>query len=113
MEVRKRIMAPLPTMVNSTAISVLLQSTPVLPPRDAWASIQKNEVFFKRYQVDEPAKKIAVLEALPRTVIAADLNKYTEYVFYAHYFGNITGKDHNIITSYSVVCRTDEDGECR
>ena len=97
-------------MVNSTVISVQLPSPPSLPPKDQWTYVQNHEVLFHRTGVEETPQKITVNEALPKTVNATGLKKYTEYVFYAHYFGTINGEDQNIITTYSAAVRTDEDG---
>ena len=109
-EIAKSIPLPIPTMINSTAISIQLPSTPYLPPKDQWTYVQNHEVLFHRKGVEETPQKITVNEALPKTVIATGLKKYTEYVFYAHYFGTINGEDQNIITTYSAAVRTDEDG---
>ena len=97
-------------MVNSTAISVTLPSTPYLPPKDNWTYVQIHEVFYHRHGVAETSQKLTVSGALPQTVVASGLKKYTDYVFYAHYFGKINGEDQNIITQYSVLMKTDEDG---
>ena len=97
-------------MINSTAISVQLPSTPYLPPKDQWTYVQNHEVLFHRKGVEETPQKIIVNGALPKTVIATGLKKYTEYVFYAHYFGTINNTNQNIITAYSAAVRTDEDG---
>ena len=97
-------------MVNSTTISIQLPSTPYLPPNDTWIYFQNHEVLYHRSGVQEAAQKLTVSGALPQTTVATGLQKYTDYVFYAHYFGTINGKDQNIITRYSVVMKTDEDG---
>ena len=109
-ETAKNIPLPIPKMHNSTAISVTLPSRPYLPPRDQWIYIQKHEVLYHRSGVDEPVKIIEINEPLPKTVVATGLNKYTDYVFYARYYGKIDGEDQNIITRYSAVMKTDEDG---
>ena len=97
-------------MINSTAISAQLPSTPFLTPLDQWKYVQNHEVLYHRKGVEETPQKITVNGALPKTVTATGLKKYTEYVFYAHYFGTISSKDQNIITTYSAPVRTDEDG---
>ena len=97
-------------MVNSTAISVQLPSAPFLPPKDQWIYVQNHDLLFHRNGVEETPQKITMNGALPKTVIATGLKKYTEYVFYAHYFGTISSEDQNIITTYSAPVRTDEDG---
>ena len=97
-------------MKNSTVISVTLPSTPYLPPKDNWTYVQSSEVLYHRSGIVETPQKLTVSGALPQTINATGLKKYTDYVFYAHYFGKINGEDQNIITRYSVVMRTDEDG---
>ena len=97
-------------MVNSTAISVTLPVTPYLALNDNWTYVQNHEVFYHRSGVEEAPNKLTVIGTLPQTVIASRLKKYTGYVFYAHYFGKINGKNHNIITRYSRVVKTAEDG---
>ena len=97
-------------MINSTAISVTLPSTPYLAPKDSWVYVQNHEILYHRSGIVETSQKLTVIGALPQTVVASRLKKYTEYVFYAHYYGKINGEDQNIITTYSVVMRTDEDG---
>ena len=97
-------------MINSTSISVTLPSTPYLPPKDNWTYVQNHEILYQRSGIVETPQKLTVSGALPQTINATGLKKYTDYVFYAHYFGKINGEDQNIITRYSVVMRTDEDG---
>ena len=97
-------------MVNSTAISVTLPSTPYLPPKDNWTYIQYHQIFYHRSGIEETPNKLTVIGALPQTVVASRLKKYTDYVFYAHYYGKINGKDQNIITRYSTDVKTAEDG---
>ena len=109
-ETAKSIPLPIPTIINSTAIAVELPSIPFLPPRDQWTYVQNNEVLFHRKGVEETPQKITGNGNLPKTVIVTGLKKYTEYVFYAHYFGTINNTDQNIITAYSAPVRTDEDG---
>ena len=109
-ETKKNISLPIPTMINSTSISVTLPSTPHLPPKDNWAYVQNHEILYHRSGIVENPSKLTIIGALPQTVIAKGLKKYTDYVFYAHYFGKIDGKDQNIITRYSAVVKTDEDG---
>ena len=108
-EIAKSIPSPIPTMINSTAISVQLPSTPYLPPKDQWTYVQNSEVLFRTHFAEAP-QKIIVNGTLPKTVIVSGLKKFTIYEFYAHYFGTINGEDQNIITSYSAKVRTDEDG---
>ena len=109
-ETEKSLPLPIPTMFNSTTISVTLPSTPNLPPKDNWVYVQNHEVFYHRSGVEETPKKLTVSGALPQTVIASGLKKYTNYVFYAHYYGKINGGNQNIITGYSTAVKTDEDG---
>ena len=97
-------------MVNSTAISVTLSLTPYLPPKDNWTYVQNHEILYQRSGIVETPQKLTVSGALPQTINATGLKKYTDYVFYAHYFGKINGEDQNIISRYSVVMKTDEDG---
>ena len=97
-------------MVNSTAISVTLPSTPYLPPINSWTYVEYHEVLYHRSGIEEASKKLTVIGALPQTVIASKLKKYTPYVFYAHYFGKIDGEDQNIISRYSAIVKTNEDG---
>ena len=106
----KSIPLPIPTMINSTAISIQLPSTPYLPPKDNWAYIQKHEILYHRSGVQEAPQKLTISGALPQTIVATGLKKYTDYVFYAHYFGTINSEVQNIITGYSAVVKTDEDG---
>ena len=101
---------PVPAMINSTAISVTLPSTPYLPPKDGWTYAQASEVLYHRSGIVEAPQKLTVSGALPQTINATGLKKYTDYLFYAHYFGNMNRKDQNIITRYSAVVKTDEDG---
>ena len=101
---------PIPAMINSTAISVTLPSTPYLPPKDNWTYVQASEVLYHRSGIVEIPQKLTVRGALPQTINATGLKKYTDYVFYAHYFGKINGEVQNIITKYSAVVKTDEDG---
>ena len=101
---------PVPVMTNSTAISVTLPSTPYLPPKDGWTYAQAGEILYHRSGIVDAPQKLTVSGALPQTINATGLKKYTDYVFYAHYFGNINRKDQNIITRYSAVVKTDEDG---
>ena len=101
---------PVPLVINSTTISVTLPSTPYLPPEDAWTYVQNQEVLYHRSGINEIPMKLTVSGALPQTINATGLKKYTDYVFYAHYFGKINGEDQNIITRYSVLMKTDEDG---
>ena len=97
-------------MINSTTISVTLLSPPYLPPRDNWTYAQASEILYHRSGVEETAKKLTMSGALPKTVYATGLQKYTDYVFYAHHFGKINGENKNIITRYSAAVKTDEDG---
>ena len=97
-------------MINSTAISAYYRAVPFLPPRDTWSYIQRQDILFHRNGVDDPVQAMTVNGTLPQTVVVTGLKKYTEYLFYAHYYGKINGQDHNIITRYSAAVRTDEDG---
>ena len=101
---------PIPMMINSTAISVTLPSTPYLAPKANWTYVRKHEILYHRSGIEETPKKLTVIGALPQTINATGLEAYTDYVFYAHYFGKINGEDQNIITSYSEVIKTDGDG---
>ena len=109
-ETAKNISLPIPTMINSTSISVKLPATPYLPPKDNWSYTGNTEILYHRSGVVENPSKLTVSGTLPQTIFANGLKKYTDYVFYAHYFGKIDGQDHNIVTRYSVVVKTDEDG---
>ena len=109
-ETAKSLPLPNSTMLNSTAISVTLPSTPHLPPKDNWIYVQTSEILYHRSGVVETPFKLTVSGALPHTVIASGLEKYTDYVFYARYYGKINGGDQNFITGYSTVVKTDEDG---
>ena len=97
-------------MINSTAISVTLLSSPYLPPKDNWTYAQACEILYHRSTVEEAAQKLVLSGALPQTINATGLQKHTDYVFYVHYFGKINGENKNIITRYSVAVKTDEDG---
>ena len=97
-------------MLSSTAISVRLPSTPYLPPINNWTYVERHEILYHRSGIKETPNKLTVVGALPQTVIASGLKKYTDYVFYAHYYGKINGEDQNIITRYSAIIRTNEDG---
>ena len=97
-------------MVNSTAISVTLPSMPYLPPKNNWTYVQTSEILYHRRGVVETPQRLAVIGVLPQTIIATGLQKYTDYLFYAHYHGKISRQDQNIITRYSAVMKTDEDG---
>ena len=109
-ETGKSLPLPIPTMTNSTAISVKLPTTPYLPPTDNWTYVQNHEVLYHRSGVQETPQKLTISGALPQTVVATGLKKYTDYVFYAHYFGTINTEDQNIISGYSMIVKTDEDG---
>ena len=92
----KSIPLPVPTMVNSIAMSVQLPSAPSLPLKDQWTYVQTHEVFYNRKGIQETPQKITVNGALPKTVIATGLKKCTEYIFHTHYFGTINSDDQNI-----------------
>ena len=98
-------------MINSTAISATLPSTPFLPPKDNWVYVQNHEILYHQSGIDEAPNMMTISGALPQTLIASGLKKYTDYLFFARYYGKINGEDQNIITRYSVAMRTDEDGE--
>ena len=101
---------PIPMMINSTAISAQLPSTPFLPPRDNWTYVARHEVLYFKVGDESTVSKLEVTGSLPKTVVATGLKKYTDYTFYAHYFGYLDGtKDHHIITR-GVTMKTDEDG---
>ena len=97
-------------MINSTTISVTLPSTPYLAPIHDWEYVQKYEILYHRSGIEETPKKLIVTGALPQTINATGLEMYTDYVFYAYYFGKINGENQNIITRYSEAIKTDEDG---
>lgn len=97
-------------MVNSTAISAQLPSTPFLPPRDNWTYVATHEVLYFNVSDESRVFKIAVAGSLPKTVIATGLKKYTDYTFYAHYYGYLNGTEHHHIITRGITMKTDEDG---
>ena len=79
-------------MINSAAISVKLPSTPYLAPKDSWVYVQNHEILYHRSGIIETPDKLTVSGALPQAVVASRLKKYTDYAFYAHYYGKYTKK---------------------
>ena len=102
--------APVPAMINSTAISITLPSAPHLPPLDSWTYITNHEVRYYKVGDEINVQSITVTGSLPQTVTASGLGKYTDYQFFVHYFGKIGSADQNIV-SPGAIQKTDEDGE--
>ena len=99
-------------MINSTAITATLTSTPYIPPRDNWTYVDKYDMLY--FETNNPTPSVVKLEftgSLPKTIHATNLKKYTDYSFYAHYYGYIDGTiEYHIITD-GIVMKTDEDGK--
>ena len=99
-------------MINSTAISASLPKAPVIPPRDLWAATQTYKIFYHLKSSAAAVHTFTLTGIFPHAVLAVNLLKYTEYSFYAYYYGSISSVyEYNLISQTSHL-RTDEDGMC-
>ena len=98
--------------INSTAIYATIKSPPYIPPRDNWTYVDKCDMlYFETNNATPRVEKFEFTGSMPRTMHVTNLKKYTDYTFYAHYYGYLHGTiEHHIITN-SIVRKTDEDGK--
>ncbi len=102
---------PTPAVVSSTSISVSLTTLPTIPPRDQWTSDPKYDVVYHKKGSQVPQYSMSLTGNLTQTGMASGLSKYTEYEFYARYYGKISGTIEHNVKSTKVVLRTGEDGK--
>ena len=103
--------SPILSLENSTALSAQLLIAPIVPNGDQWSASSSYEILY--YKKSDPSSKVKLIISgtppIKKTVTG--LQPYTEYTFYAHFYGFIKSTiEHNIISAERTA-RTDEDGE--
>ena len=102
---------PVVAAMNSTAISVTIPALPTLPPGDKWSSTSAYDIVYYKSSNSASRVTVALTGALPLTKILDNLSKYTLYVFFLRYYGNIDSTVEHNIMSRKRWATTHEDGK--
>eukprot|EP00794_Sanderia_malayensis_P019880 gene19880-21821_t len=108
-ETGRHIPPPNVTVLNSTAISVELPALLSIPPRDNWSSMSNYACLYHKKDNTNPTYTLSFTGSLPVWALVTGLSKYTDYTFYAYYYGKRNSiNDHHLISVTKTV-KTHED----
>ena len=102
---------PVVAAINSTAISLKIPALPTIPPGDKWSSTSAYDIVYSKNSNTATKITVTVTGSTPLIKILDNLSKFTLYVFYLRYYGNVESTvEHNTLSGKQWAT-THEDGK--